>query len=73
MEERNDGAAVQTVAGAHPTCDEISDAEEAAIQAEISADPDNPELTDEEIEQLRPAADVLSPELYVKLVRSSRS
>lgn len=47
---------------------DISDAEEARIQAGIAADPDNPEITDAEVAQLRPAAEVLPPELFAKLV-----
>jgi uncharacterized protein (DUF4415 family) len=47
----------------------ISDAEEARIQAGIANDPDNPELTDEELAALRPAREVLPPELYAALMR----
>jgi uncharacterized protein (DUF4415 family) len=45
----------------------ISDEEEAAIQAGIAQDPDNPELTDEELANLRPAREVLPPALYEAL------
>lgn len=42
-------------------------AEDAAINAGIAADPDNPELTDEFFKNARPAAEVLPPELYAQL------
>ena len=41
---------------------ELSDEEEAEIQAEIASDPDNPELT-EAIEEMRSAADEVRAEL----------
>ncbi len=47
----------------------LTDEEEAAVQAGIAKDPDNPELTDEEIASLRPAREVLPPELYAALTR----
>lgn len=47
----------------------ISDEEEARIQAGIVNDPDNPELTDEEFAAMRPAREVLPPELYAALTR----
>lgn len=47
----------------------ISDEEEARIQAGIAKDPDNPELTDEEFAAMRPASEVLPPELYAALTR----
>ncbi len=50
----------------------ITDEEEAAIQAGIAADPDNPELTDEELANLRPAREVLPPELYEAFKRKAR-
>jgi len=50
---------------------ETTDEEEALIQAGIDQDPDNPELTDEEIAHLRPLGQVL-PELAESL-RSSRT
>lgn len=50
---------------------EITDEEEAEIQAGIAQDPDNPELTAEELASLRPAAEVLPPALYAALIRSS--
>ena len=37
--------------------------EEAAINAGIALDPDNPEWTDEDFAQARPASEVMSPEL----------
>ena len=45
----------------------ISDEEEARIQAGIARDPDNPELTAEEIAAMRPAREVLPPELFAAL------
>jgi len=47
----------------------ISDEEEARIQAGIAQDPDNPELTQGEIAAMRPAAEVLPPELYAALTK----
>jgi len=43
-------------------------AEEAAIQAGIDADPENPEWTAEDFAQARPASEVMPPELYQALV-----
>jgi len=37
----------------------LTDAEEAQVQRMIASDPDNPELTDDEIARLRPFAEVL--------------
>jgi uncharacterized protein (DUF4415 family) len=51
---------------------EISDAEETAIQVGIARDPENPELTDEQLASMRPAKDVLAPALYEALVKRSR-
>jgi uncharacterized protein (DUF4415 family) len=45
----------------------ITDEEEARIQAGIANDPDNPELTEEEIAAMRPAREVLHPDLYAAL------
>jgi uncharacterized protein (DUF4415 family) len=42
--------------------------EEAAIQAGIDADPENPEWTAEDFAQARPASEVMPPELYQALV-----
>lgn len=50
---------------------EITDEEEAEIHAGIAQDPDNPELTEEELASLRPAAEVLPPALYAAMIRSS--
>jgi uncharacterized protein (DUF4415 family) len=47
----------------------ITDEEEARIQAGIANDPDNPELTEEEIAAMRPASEVLHPDLYAALTR----
>lgn len=47
----------------------ITDAEEARIQAGIAADPDNPEMTDEEARTARPFADAF-PDLAASLRRS---
>ena len=47
----------------------LSDEAETRLQASIALDPDNPELTDEELAAMRPAADMLAPELYAALVR----
>jgi uncharacterized protein (DUF4415 family) len=41
----------------------ISDEDEARIQAAIANDPDNPELTDAQLAQMRPFKEVL-PDLY---------
>ncbi|TFF17948.1 hypothetical protein E3C22_22710 [Jiella endophytica] len=46
----------------HPTPEE-----DAAITAAALSDPDNPPLTDEELEQMRPARDVMPRELFEKL------
>ena len=47
----------------------ISDAEEARIQAMIAADPEDEDLTDEQLAQARPFADVF-PKLAKALRRS---
>lgn len=44
----------------------LTDAEEARIQAQIAADPDNPEATDEELARGRPMAEVL-PGLHANI------
>jgi uncharacterized protein (DUF4415 family) len=51
---------------------DLTDAEEAEIQRRIALDPDNPELTDEQLAQMRPAREVLPPELYAALVNRPR-
>ena len=45
----------------------LTDEEEARIQAQIAADPDNYESTDEELAQAKPMADAL-PELHAALM-----
>lgn len=47
----------------------LSDEAEARLQASIAADPDNLELTDDELASMRPAAEVLAPDLYANLTR----
>lgn len=47
----------------------LSDEEEARLQEQIANDPDNPEMTDEELAAMRPAAEVLPPALYAALTR----
>lgn len=47
----------------------ISDEEEARIQAGIANDPDNPEMTDEQLAELRPFAEAF-PELAASLRHS---
>ena len=48
---------------------EISDEEEAEIQAEIAADPENPEWTEEDFRNARPFAEVF-PELMESINRA---
>jgi uncharacterized protein (DUF4415 family) len=43
--------------------------EEARIQAGIAADPDNPEWTEEDFAQARPAREVLPPEFFEAVKR----
>ena len=45
----------------------LTDEEEARIQAQIAADPDNYESTDEELAQAKPMAEAL-PELHAALM-----
>ena len=45
----------------------LTDEEEARIQAQIAADPDNYESTDEELAQAKPMAEAL-PELHATLM-----
>lgn len=47
----------------------ISDEEEALIQSQIAEDPDDEDLTDEQLAQARPFADVF-PELHASIKRS---
>jgi uncharacterized protein (DUF4415 family) len=42
----------------------LSDEEEAKIQSAIDNDPDNPELTDEDLARMRPAQEVLPREFF---------
>jgi uncharacterized protein (DUF4415 family) len=58
----------EAAAAAQRRADAMTAAEEARIQAGIAADPDNPELTDEDFARMRPASEVLPPELYQRLV-----
>ncbi len=44
----------------------LTDAEEAEIQAMIASDPDNPELTDEQMRELRPFREVF-PDLAASI------
>jgi uncharacterized protein (DUF4415 family) len=46
-----------------------TDEEEAAIQRGIALDPDNPELTDDELASLRPVREV-HPELVAEYLRT---
>lgn len=46
----------------------ISDEEEALIQSQIAEDPDDEELTDEQLAQARPFAEVF-PELHASIKR----
>lgn len=47
----------------------LTDEEEAEIQRMIASDPDNPELTDEELAQMKPFKEAL-PELYESIQRA---
>jgi len=47
----------------------LTDEEEAEIQRMIASDPDNPELTDEQLKQGRPFKEVF-PDLYESIQRS---
>jgi uncharacterized protein (DUF4415 family) len=47
----------------------ITDEEEARIQAGIALDPDNPELTEQELRQLRPFKEA-HPDLHESIKRS---
>jgi uncharacterized protein (DUF4415 family) len=51
----------------------LTDKEEAEIQRMIASDPDNPELTDEEITNLRPAKEVLPPAFFEGIEEARRS
>ena len=47
----------------------LTDAEEAEIQAMIASDPDTPELTDEQLAEAKPFAEVF-PDLAASIVRT---
>lgn len=47
----------------------LTDEEEAEIQAMIASDPDNPELTDEQLAQMKPFSEVF-PDLYESIKRA---
>ena len=47
---------------------DLTDEEEASIQAGIAADPDS-RISDEELARMRPASEVLPPDLYAALTR----
>lgn len=47
---------------------EHADEDETRIQAGIDADPDNPELTEQELAAMRPAGEVLPPHIHAALV-----
>ena len=51
----------------------ISNSEEAAIQAGIAQDPENPEWTEEDFALARPAKEVLPRKLFDALVKQSRA
>ncbi|TCQ21761.1 BrnA antitoxin family protein [Rhizobium sp. PP-CC-3G-465] len=57
------------MASSKPAYKNLSDEEEADIQAEILADPDHPELTDEQISTGRPFAEVF-PDLAESIRRA---
>jgi uncharacterized protein (DUF4415 family) len=48
---------------------EITDEDEARLQAGIAADPDALELTDEQLARMRPARDALPSSLFAALAR----
>ncbi|WP_244538250.1 BrnA antitoxin family protein [Methylobacterium sp. ap11] len=50
----------------------LSDAEEAELQARMKADPDAREMTDEELGRLRPAHEVLPPDVFAALMKRGR-
>jgi uncharacterized protein (DUF4415 family) len=58
---------------ARPKLRPLTDAEELAIQAAIASDPDNPELTDEELASMRPAREVLPPEFFEMVERERKA
>jgi len=52
---------------------ELTDEEEAKIQAGIAQDPDNPELTDEQLARMRPAREVFPPEFFEAIEEMRRA
>jgi len=50
----------------------VTDEEDAEITAAALSDPDNPPMTDEDFARMRPAREVLPPELYAALTDKSR-
>lgn len=50
----------------------VTDEEEAEIQRGIALDPDNPELTDEQLASMRPAREVLPPEFFEMVDRERK-
>lgn len=50
----------------------LTDGEEAEIQRSIALDPDNPELTDEQLASMRPAREVLPAEFFEMIDRERR-
>lgn len=52
---------------------ELSDEEEAQIQAGIALDPENPELTDDQLARMRPAREVFPPEFFDAIEEMRRS
>jgi uncharacterized protein (DUF4415 family) len=55
-----------------PSVRRLSDEEEAEIQSGIARDPENPELTEDELARLRPAREVLPPDLLSALAKRRR-
>ncbi|GJE18254.1 BrnA antitoxin family protein [Methylobacterium marchantiae] len=55
-----------------PTIPEITDEDEARIQAGIAADPDNPEITSSDFARMRPLADAVPSTLYAALTKPDR-
>lgn len=53
----------------HASLPLLTEAEEAALQAAIAADPDAAELTEAQAARMRPAREVLPPSLYAALTR----
>ena len=51
---------------------DLTDEEEAEIQAGIAQDPDNPEITDEQFARMRPAREVLPAEFFEKIEEMRR-